>query len=232
MLNVAISRAKDSFLVFGDLDVISAAPSSSPRGILAKYLFSKPENELVFKVNKRRDLLTFCAEPRLINDAQEHDQYLIELLKRVKVTISIISPWISYQKLINTGILASICEAISRGVKITLFTDRHFNTTTNNDFDVDKEKKFIQCCEKLADEGVEIAVIRGIHSKLVMADNHHMSVGSFNWFSAARAEVYANIETSMIYTGDLRKEINIQTTFLNSRVHKRYQSCKDEILLS
>lgn len=232
MLNVAISRAKDSFLVFGDLDVISAAPSSSPRGILAKYLFSKPENELVFKVNKRRDLLTFCAEPRLINDAQEHDQYLIELLERVKMTIAIVSPWISYQKLIDTGILASICEAISRGVKITLFTDRHFNTTTNNDFDVDKEKKFIQCCEKLADEGVEVAVIRGIHSKLVMADNHHMSVGSFNWFSAARAGVYANIETSMIYTGDLRKEINIQTTFLNSRVHKRYQSCKDEILLS
>ncbi|MBF4254377.1 superfamily I DNA helicase, partial [Vibrio anguillarum] len=32
MLNVAVSRAKDAFLVFGDLDIIEAAPSSSPRG--------------------------------------------------------------------------------------------------------------------------------------------------------------------------------------------------------
>lgn len=231
MLNVAISRAKDSFLVFGDLDVISAASSTLPRGILAKYLFSKPENELVFKVNKRRDLLTFCAEPRLINDALEHDQYLIELLEQVKETIYIVSPWVSYLKLMETGILSSICEASSRGVKIKLFTDRHFNTTTNNHFDADKEKMFIQCCEKLADEGVDVAVIRGVHSKLVMADNHHMSVGSFNWFSASRTGIYANMETSMIYSGDLRKEINTQTAFLNSRVDKLYKRNKEDILV-
>ncbi|MCL1114431.1 AAA domain-containing protein [Shewanella basaltis] len=231
MLNVAISRAKDSFLVFGDLDVLSAASSRSPRAILAKYLFAKPENELVFKVSKRTDLLRFCVETRLINDALEHDQYLIELLKHVKESIVIVSPWVSYQKLLDTGIYSSICETVARGVKIRLFTDWHFNTTINNQFNAEKEKTFIECCEKLASEGVDVAVIRGVHSKIVMSDSHHMCVGSFNWLSASRAGVYANMETSMIYSGDLKKEINTQTTFLNARVDKIFNSNKEKISL-
>lgn len=229
MLNVAVSRAKDSFLVFGDLDVISAAASNSPRGVLAKYLFLKPENELIFKVSQRRDLLAFCAEPRLINDAIEHDQYLTELIEHVKERIIIVSPWLSYQKLIDTGILDSLSAAISRGVKVKLFTDRHFNTTTNNAFDPQKEKVFIECCESLASKGVDVAVIQGVHSKLVMADDCHLSVGSFNWFSAARTGVYLNMETSMIYSGDLAKEINIQIAFLYSRVYKQFQRNKQEV---
>lgn len=45
MLNVAISRAKDSFLVFGDMDIFDPN-SKTPRGILAKYLFANDENGL------------------------------------------------------------------------------------------------------------------------------------------------------------------------------------------
>lgn len=37
MLNVAVSRAKDSFLVFGDLDIFDDA-SSKASGILARYI--------------------------------------------------------------------------------------------------------------------------------------------------------------------------------------------------
>lgn len=224
MLNVAVSRAKDSFLVFGDMDVISAASSSSPRGVLAKYLFSKPENELIFKVSQRSDLLAYCAKPRLINDAVEHDQYLIELIEHVNERVIIVSPWLSYQKLIDTGILDSLNAAILKGVKVTLFTDRHFNTTTNNEFDPDKEQRFIVSCKNLANKGIDVAVIKGVHSKVVMADDCHFSVGSFNWFSAARAGIYANMETSMVYSGDLTKEIAIQIDFLNSRIDKFYQS--------
>lgn len=92
-----------------------------------------------------------------------------------------------------------------------------------------KEKVFIECCESLASKGVDVAVIRGVHSKLVMADDSHLSVGSFNWFSAARTGVYLNMETSMIYSGDLAKEINIQIAFLDSRVYKQFQQNKQEV---
>ena len=46
MLNVAVSRAKDSFLVFGDMDVFRAAPQTTPRGLLAQFLFRKGGNAL------------------------------------------------------------------------------------------------------------------------------------------------------------------------------------------
>jgi RecA/RadA recombinase len=48
MLNVAVSRAKDSFLVFGDMDLFELQPASTPRGLLATYLFSDVNNSLQF----------------------------------------------------------------------------------------------------------------------------------------------------------------------------------------
>lgn len=44
MLNVAVSRAKDSFLVFGNKTILR--PSGTPSGVLSSYLFAKPENEI------------------------------------------------------------------------------------------------------------------------------------------------------------------------------------------
>jgi DNA helicase len=46
MLNVAVSRAKDSFFVFGDMEVFKNAPKSTPRGLLAQFLFRKGGNAL------------------------------------------------------------------------------------------------------------------------------------------------------------------------------------------
>ena len=48
MLNVAVSRAKDAFLVFGDMDLFSTAADGSPRHLLGKFLFGVPENALEF----------------------------------------------------------------------------------------------------------------------------------------------------------------------------------------
>jgi energy-coupling factor transporter ATP-binding protein EcfA2 len=45
MLNVAVSRAKDSFLVFGDLRVFNPS-RQTPSGLLGKHLFDRPENAL------------------------------------------------------------------------------------------------------------------------------------------------------------------------------------------
>ncbi len=46
MLNVAVSRAKDCFLIFGDMDVFRAAPQTTPRGLLAQFLLNHPANNL------------------------------------------------------------------------------------------------------------------------------------------------------------------------------------------
>lgn len=46
MLNVAVSRAKDSFLVFGDMRVFIGKAPKSPRGLLTSFLMKSPENKI------------------------------------------------------------------------------------------------------------------------------------------------------------------------------------------
>jgi hypothetical protein len=46
MMNVAVSRAKDSFLVFGNVGLFNPQKSGSPSGLLAQYLFKHQENNL------------------------------------------------------------------------------------------------------------------------------------------------------------------------------------------
>ncbi|TLX47325.1 DNA helicase [Pseudoalteromonas phenolica] len=217
MLNVAVSRAKDAFLVFGDLDIIEAAPSCSPRGLLAKHLFTDERNELEFSVGQRPDLLQICSHPKLLTNTEEHDAFLSKLLSEVQRKIDIVSPWLLLDKVQSTGQLELLKAALNRGVQITIHTDRHFNTTVANHLDTNKIKAFQHCCAILEQLGIVINVINGVHSKCIFADERYMAVGSFNWFSASRGGKYTNIETSLIYVGELEKEIKTQLDFLNSR---------------
>ena len=226
MLNVAVSRAKDSFIVFGDMDVISAANRGKPRHLLARYLFDSEANELVFPLDKRPDLLRVCGSPKLINNAEQHDEYISQVLQTAESQVDMVSPWISVSRLQETGLYAEMVAASQRGVVVNLYTDYHFNTTTMNQYDESKAAKLQHSCERLNSDGINVFVVNGVHSKLVMTDKCFMSVGSFNWCSAARTGKYTNMETSMIYSGDLAEEITLQIKTLKSRIRKAYQSDK------
>jgi len=223
MLNVAVSRAKDSFLVFGDMDIIAGAHKSKPRGLLSKYLFSLESNRLAFNTGKRPDLLQLCGQPKLLYNADEHDSFVLQLLDKVVKKIDIVSPWLLYEKLETTGILTKLQSVVRRGVVVSIYTDKHFNTTTANRKDLQKQNAFEKTCVALKERGIDVNVIDGIHSKTIFADDKYMTVGSFNWFSAAREGRYANVETSMVYVGDLTKETKVLLEFLNNRTLKRYK---------
>lgn len=224
MLNVAVSRAKDSFIVFGDMDVISGAGRGKPRNILARYLFSSDSNELILPVDERPDLLKSSVTPKLINNAVEHDEYIRQILRKANSRIDMVSPWISIQRLKETGLYPEILDALRRGVSISIYTDYHFNSTSMNHYDESKASLFAQNCETLCEIGVDVYVVNGVHSKLIMADNSFLSVGSYNWASAARTGKYANMETSMIYSGDLNDEISLQIKSLKERIRMTHLS--------
>ncbi|WP_220385941.1 hypothetical protein, partial [Klebsiella pneumoniae] len=76
MLNVAVSRAKDSFLVFGDMDLFEIQPASSPRGLLSKYLFASDNNALQFEYKERQDLNTAQTQISTLHGVEEHDVFL------------------------------------------------------------------------------------------------------------------------------------------------------------
>lgn len=219
MLNVAVSRAKDSFLVFGDMDLFEIQPASSPRGLLAKYLFASDHNALQFEFKERRDLSTAQTQISTLHGVEQHDAFLNQTFHSIGKSITIVSPWLTWQKLEQTGFLASMAQARSRGIDITVVTDKSFNTE-HVDYEKRKEKqqRLNDAVEKLNKMGIVTKLVKRVHSKIVIGDEGLLCVGSFNWFSAAREEQYQRYDTSMVYRGgNLKDEIKTIITSLEQR---------------
>ena len=206
MLNVAVSRAKDSFLVFGDMSLFNRL-SVSPTGILAKYLLENENNELSYahqysKLFVRDDLISKEYLLEILTNYEEHDMFLKKIFNEATQRIIIISPWLIYSTIEENGYDQLLSN---KNIKITIYTDERFNTHTQNKFDKRKEKVFHSTLNKLSELGVEVKVVNNIHSKIVIKDNDCMCIGSFNWFSAQRGGKYANTEHSIAYHGENTK---------------------------
>lgn len=159
MLNVAVSQAKDSFLVFGDMSLFNKQ-SVSPTGILAKYLFEHENNELSYehqysKVFMREDLVSKEYPPRILTKYTEHDIFLKETFQEATQRIFIISPWLIYSTIKKNNYDKLLA---TKRVKITIYTDEKFNTCTQNRYDKNKEEGFQITLKKLDELGVEVKV--------------------------------------------------------------------------
>ncbi len=198
MLNVAVSRAKDNFLVFGDMDLFSLASSGSPRGLLGTFLFAKSENALEFDVQPREDLEKRAAEVRMLRDADDHDIFLRDVLTTARKTVEIVSPWTIRGTMEKNGFLSLLQEAALRGVKIDVYADPVLNAKINDD----GVSQYAEAEAALTAIGVSFHPIRQLHSKIVTADEDVFCIGSYNWLSADRVGKYARHETSLVYSGD------------------------------
>ncbi|MCO7255518.1 AAA domain-containing protein [Dickeya oryzae] len=219
MLNVAVSRAKDSFLVFGDMDLFEIQPGSSPRGLLAKCLFASTSNALQFEYKERQDLSTAQTQISTLNGVEQHDAFLNQTFNAISKSITIVSPWLTWQTLEQTGFLASMVQARARGIDITVVTDKSFNT---QDADYEKHKtkqqRLNDAVKKLNEMGIVTKLVNRVHSKIVIGDDGLLCIGSFNWFSATRDEKYQRYDTSMVYRGEsLKSEIKTIYTSLEQR---------------
>ena len=211
MLNVAASRAKSSFLVFGDMDTFSNAASSSPRGVLAGVLFANSDqNALTFKMPFRQDLQSSGSDVSTLENAQDHDAFLLQTLKLSAQKVSIASPWIVLKTLKDEGIFEALVESRRRGTKIEVFVDPSVNNNVS---------QFETATQALKDIGVDIYMTRQIHSKVVAADDHTLCLGSYNWLSAQRNGPYTRHEASMVcQDGGVSSQISSVLENLSARV--------------
>ena len=229
MLNVAVSRARDSFLVFGDMGFFSNADTGTPREVLSRYLFGHPDNELEFKVLPRDDLVppVHPSNPRQewngsgsdpftgsLKNAKEHDEWLLELLARDDIgKIRIVSPWIVVRTIEQAGILSALQDARNRGKEISVFVDPELNGKITSR----GTSNLQQAEEAFSGIGVNLFKVRKLHSKIVMADDVVLVLGSYNWLSAPREGDLARHETSyVVYEGTnrVREEIGRITNSL------------------
>ena len=222
ILNVAVSRAKDSFIVFGDMEVMTHAAVGTPRALLANYLLKDDANQLMFRVTQARpDLLKLCPHPKVLNNAEEHDQWLKDILLHVKTQVVIVSPWLVIKNLDEAKLIKAFSEAVERGVAVTLFTDHRFNTYLDKKENAKKARQFDQDCDDLRRQGVTVKVVNKVHSKLVMGDETFLCVGSYNWASASRNGEYKHMETSLVYANShLKEEISTQIEYLENKVRQ------------
>lgn len=222
MLNVAVSRAKDSFLVFGDMDLFNQVPLCKPRGRLARFLLRDPANELSFVYQPREDLQTARTGLSHLHEVDEHDRFLMQTLETARQQVQIVTPWVKLRWMQESGALDLMSSTVERGVQVVVYTDLRFNTDiryASHSGDPTKIAQFKEAVAALRTQDVQVRVVNKVHSKIVMADEELLCVGSFNWLSAQRYGDYVHHETSMVYRGpDVRGELAINRASLAQRV--------------
>lgn len=196
MLNVTVSRAKDSFLVFGDMDILATARSGSPRALLSEFLAAKGK-ALDFAMEPREDLTRGDAQIEMLQHADEHDAFLLDALKGQGRRYMIVSPWVVAGTIDRTGLLDAMTLARQRGADIEVFTDPLLNTGTA----ADGLSQMEAVDRRLSEIGVTVHRVPKLHSKIVAVDKALLCAGSFNWLSADRKGQYARHETSFVYRG-------------------------------
>lgn len=203
MINVAISRARHSFLVFGNMSVLDYN-SNTPFGNLKKWLLEEESAELSNAIYFSRDNYTDSRVGR-IDCLDKHVRSLSKAFKTAKNQLVIVSPFISIYALKADGINKQVIEAKQRGVEIIVVTDYKLDC----DFPSGALKnRAYQGRELLKQLGVRLVVKNGIHSKTIIIDNDILIEGSFNWLSASRnvSSPYHNYEASIVIKNELAKK--------------------------
>ena len=199
MLNVATTRAKHSFIVFGNMNIFQEG-QKTPSSYLAELLYNKKENELDNNFIFSENILFTNIDDKVLylNTLDEHRNALKECFRLAEKHIIICSPFISINAIKKDNILELIKNVITKGIKVTIITDENFDKQQNGSI----KNISLEGREELKNSGANLIVYKQIHSKSICVDDRRLIEGSFNWLSASRDEKYANRETSLVLEGN------------------------------
>ncbi len=197
MLNVAVSRAKDHFFVFGNMSLFSPASSNTPASNLGQLLFKAPSNELLNDFIFEEPQIPFFEQEPIdrLDDLSRHRKALKRAFEIATTRLVIVSPFISQAALQADSIAELVQNAVQRQVEVLIYTDAHLDIVDG------KLKQQAAAGRKtLEDAGAKLKIVSGIHNKTLIIDRQVFIEGSFNWLSAVRDESspYHRHETSLV----------------------------------
>lgn len=200
LLNVAVTRAQDSFIVFGDMEIFDPE-QTKPSGILARFLFEDPQNEIV---DVEPSPLSTEAKFERLSTLDQHREALYEALRSASREVLIVSPSISVHALNFDQLDEEIGQAIKRGIRVLVYTDETLDKEDNGEV---REQASLGR-QMLVKAGAELFVAGRIHNKALAIDESELIEGSFNWLSAVRKRGSSNqkLEVSLRYTGSRATE--------------------------
>jgi len=200
MMNVAVSRAKDSFVVIGDARIFDGN-GNTPSALLGKYLFADEANELQdVNVNIRLPDVVVRAAKRL-SKLEEHRTFLRKALTEATPgeIIVISSPWMTHYAIESDHIIENVATAVNdNGAKVLIFFDENKTREklkSNTDYD--------HLLMQLRNAGAHVFPEKRLHSKVFIRGRGEIVEGSFNWLSAVRdpSNQWANYESSLWLSG-------------------------------
>jgi len=182
MLNVAVSRARDAFIVFGDMTTFDPRLTSRPSGLLAKHLFASPENEIT-DVISAQELLSRgqagTAKVEHLVTLEDHRQALAEAFVESRERVLVVSPYLSPYAIEADDVGTLVRRARERGVEVVVAYGRDLKSNPENT---------AEAIERLRNSGAEVVAMERIHNKTLAVDTRWLAEGSFNWLSAVRDE--------------------------------------------
>ncbi|MGI9435463.1 MAG: AAA domain-containing protein [Geminicoccaceae bacterium] len=195
MLNVAVSRAKDSFLLFGNMSLFGQAAVGHSSRLLGRYLLH-PSNEItdIRPILPISDARSAQQDGEVIRTLDGHRAIMQEALQTAEREVIIVSPFLNARSISKDQIDRQIARATERGISVKIITDATLNASRSD---------FESCLNGLKEAGADVFLAKppGVHSKLLWHDQNMIAVGSFNWLSAAREpdHPYRRYEASALF---------------------------------
>lgn len=190
ILNVAVSRAKFSFLVFGDMDILHPIGANASN-LLAKRLFADIKNE-IRDVKSSPDLAhDQTVEIARLSSLEDFRGALRSAFNDAREKLLIVSPFLSKAAIEDDEVVDLYHSAKQRGVDVRIVFDEL----------KEGQNKWFQAGRAMLDENdVELHAAQNIHNKTLCVDDRYMVEGSFNWLSANRRSL-SQKENAFIYRG-------------------------------
>ncbi len=201
LLNVAVSRAKELFILVGNLYVLEKAGSYT--GQLVKHI--QDQGRIVeYKSDAEIPRLQPGAVPGavLVYDCK-HLELFREALEQAEQELIIVTPWIRDKE--AKRFINDIVSALEKNVKVTLvYSGKGGDGNDGNDSQSEDKLKVLFSQypnSKLVCLGKEIYIeSRGTNEKILVCDSKFAVVGSWNWLShpyrkqCERSEIQSDIQ--------------------------------------
>lgn len=199
MLNVAVSRAKESFLIFGNMDIFDVENLGLPSGLVAQTILTRENSEITDIRFPERTTLAPGGSVFRLDTLEAHQTMLFRCFEEAQKRLFVVSPYISSDAIQSDGLLERIKSALKRGVSITFVIDR----LVNRDADGRERPRAVLGREILQNSGAQLLVAQRFHNKILCMDDFRIVEGSFNWLSSARSQEspYFRSDSSLCYQG-------------------------------
>jgi hypothetical protein len=213
LLNVAVSRAKELFILVGNLYRLEKAGSYTRQ--LVEHIRKLEDRELGYIVEYKPQAEIPQQQPgTTVIENCDHLNVIREAIDRVERELLIVSPWIRGDE--PKWFVTEILSVLQKGVKVTvIYGNKSSEDNDNNDARAEKELRdlFTQHPDtgsRLIRLGKELHIeSRGTNERTLVCDDRFAVIGSWNWLSHPYRERCRRL-SSINPKVQLRRETSIQ----------------------